>query len=228
MHVDFFPSYKRKASSHLAQLVCACISKRITCWGCFTSDLNTEIAGRSLKDFTSGRSLNQTLWVGWWNNSSSAAPAVPDSTSAVLGLAYRRIEQRSQHLQRLPVWRTDVDFKALESAQLWYHAFPSFLSPLWFVCLFVFPSNPETAEDMPQKCLRNVCVFVYFTVKAHYNRKCHWKIDLRLEIIHRVIHSLIVTYCICRTRSLRSLVLVKFSWKSDRLSLIVALLHLEK
>lgn len=179
MHVGFFPSCKRKASSHLAQSVCACVSKSITCWGCFTSDLDTEIAGRSLKDFTSGRSLNQTLWVGWWTNPSSAAPAVPDSTGAVLGLAYRRIEQRSQRLQRLSVWRTDVDFKCLESAQLWYPCLSIIpVSSLvgWFVCFPMQSRNSwRYASEMSKKC---VCVCL-FQCKSSLQQEMSW--ENRLE-----------------------------------------------
>lgn len=55
-----------------------------------------------------------------------------------------------------------------------------------------------------------------------------WENRLDAWVIHRVIQSLTVTYCIYPTRGLRCLVLVIYSWKSDRLSLFAAILHLEK
>lgn len=157
MCVGFLPSCKIKASSHLAQLVCACVSKGITCWGCFTNDLDTEIAGRSLKDFTSGRSLNQTLQVGCWTNPSPAAPAVPASTGAVLGLAYPRIEQLSQHITKI----TSVEENPCRLQRFgvctavmcmpFHHSCLLFGFVWGFVWVF-FPCNPETIRDMPQKC----------------------------------------------------------------------------
>lgn len=141
MCVGFFPSCKMKATGHLAQLVCVCVSKGITCWGCFTNVLDTEIAGRSLKDSTSGRSLNQTLQVGCRTNPFPAAPAAPASTGTVSGLAYPRIEQLSQHITKI----TSVEENPF--TRLWslhscdVHAFPSFLSPCDFMLFFLMQSR---------------------------------------------------------------------------------------
>lgn len=157
MCVGFLPSCKIKASSHLAQLVCACVSKGITCWGCFTNDLDTEIAGRSLKDFTSGRSLNQTLQVGCWTNPSPAAPAAPASTGAVLGLAYPRIEQLSQHITKI----TSVEENPCRLQRFGvctavmcmpFHHSCLLFGFVWGFVWVSFPCNPETIRDMPQKC----------------------------------------------------------------------------
>lgn len=205
--------------------MCACVSKGITCWGCFTNVLDTEIASRSLKDSTSGRSLNQTLQVGCGTNPSPAAPAAPASTGTVSGLAYPRIEQLSQHITKI----TSVEENPGRlrgfgvCTQLWC-AMPSHQSCL-LVILRVFSScHPENVQDTPQKCLS---IWVLFTwLEKLITTQMSWKNRLYAWIIHRVIHSLIVTYCNYLTGGLWILTLGRYSWKSDGLT--AAVLHLEK
>lgn len=153
MCVGFFPSCEIKATGHLAQLVCACVSKGITCWGCFTNVLDTEIASGSLKDSTSGRSLNQTLQVGCGTNPLPAAPAAPACTGTVSGMAYPRIEQLSQHITKI----TSVEenpgrlrgFGVCTAVMCMPFHHPCLLLILWF-----FSScSPENVQDTPQKCL---------------------------------------------------------------------------
>lgn len=153
MCVGFFPSCKTNATGHLAQLVCACVSKGITCWGSFTNVLDTEIAGRSLKDFTSDRLLNQTLRVGCGTNPVPAAPAAPASTGAVSGLAYPRIEQLSQHITKItsleenPCGLPGFGVCTAVMCMPFHHS-------CLLVILWVFSSrNPENEQDTPQKCL---------------------------------------------------------------------------
>lgn len=173
----FFPSWKIKAGGHLAQLACACVSKGITCWGSFTNDLGTEIAGRSLKDFTSGRSLNQTLRVGCWTNPSPAAPA---STSTVLGLAYPRMEQLSQHIKKI----TSVEENSCRLQGFWVFTavmcVPFCHSCLIFGFGFCVQSRDGSGYSSEMSKQRDMCL-VYFTGEAHYNRKCHGKIDWVVE-----------------------------------------------
>lgn len=153
MCVGFFPSCKIKATGHLAQLVCVCVSKDITCWGCFTNVLDTEIASRSLKDFTSGRSLNQTLQVGCGTNPCPAAPAAPASTGTVSGLAYPRIEPLSQHITKITSVQENPCRLQGFGVCTAVMCMPFRHSRL-LVTLRVFSScNPEDVQDTPQKCL---------------------------------------------------------------------------
>lgn len=179
MCVGFSPSCKIKASGQLARLVRACVSKGITCWGCFTNDLDTEIAGRSPKDFTSGRSLNQTLRVGCWTNPSPAAPAAPASAGAVSGLAYPRIEQLGQHITKI----TNVEENP---CRLWGFRVctAAMRVPFHHSCLSLvlgFFSQKRFKIFLRNVCAERDTCLVCFIGETHDKRQCHRKIDWMLE-----------------------------------------------
>lgn len=206
--------------------MCACVSKGITCWGCFTDVLDTEIAGRSLKDLSSGRSLNQTLQGGCGTNPCPAAPAAPASTGAVSGLAYPRIEPLSQHITKITTLQENPcrlqGFRVCTAVMC---------MPFHHSCLlvtlrvFFLTQSRRCSRYSSEMSKQRQCVLFTWLEKL-ITMEMSWKSRLYAWIIHGVIHSLIMTYCNCPTGGLWSLTLVRYSWKSDGLA--AAVLHLEK